>query len=916
MAIIKTNDNTPIYQFFNNSEHQREIKYNNQYNYSPTNQDNIVTKDFLDSSGSYTQLRAVQIAPYDEYGVYDEERDNKLLLFAQAKEKIQTEEEVPHISVRFLNPTTEYEDTYLINIDGQERTIKDDELPETYTLNNINYPICQHIQKTENKILSIAPIRYIIIKDNNTEYILEQWEEGASTITKPDTNYFSLYQAMVNEDEYSDTGIAEITPGGIEIYYNNQYYVLQHPFEDSKIYLIEDNNLKEANNLKYQIIYGKEEEIELQIIHYYYKFDTMQIEYNTELTWFFPTKDIDYYKNEFNQQNLTLSNGQLNWLPLSIMYNNANILKAKDSLVIGSWSESLRSAKQSLFSGFQKLENTYMLDLAFYCCDTVTTNGVKNNVMYSYIIPHDSTIGGLGQGAVASTKIITNITYLPEEDNLGYIGSIIVDKDFKLNSVQYIVDSLGAAGLKSLQDYLGDDFNDIYYFEYDSFDGSGARRNVIFGNEGLYNTIQPDTQIYSIKQPVTNIKEYIISADSNDRTVVLDSETYYCYKVEEDNKTTYHMYDITNIQDDRVLVNGSSVVLPSRTYIVTIENDICFFKPTNYNLCMVDVVTDKPNSSNNNERDIWSLLYMPYTTNDQLEVFICGLLKSTTSRIDKQFQPTFTISYNNISNNFNNALSLYNIEEQSDYFFAAKSGNSLAPQIENFGSLDEGNIYLNNAGGLFGTESNPDENAEESGLNPYTWPLENKKYNTILKPEMCYFSLDRENWYHLPYTVKDYTEFQDNNLNSEHQNPRTIIKNIIDFGELNEREDFAELPNSNYTELFIQDKDNNTFNNNGNILLRAGNTISIPIINNCYDIATVKDKDGNNLDFSFIPATENTLAKIEITDAKGQIYSTPAVYSESKILTCYTEDLSNSIEIIIETSSDNGIYLRIYKEDK
>jgi hypothetical protein len=95
-----------------------------------------------------------------------------------------------------------------------------------------------------------------------------------------------------------------------------------------------------------------------------------------------------------------------------------------------------------------------------------------------------------------------------EPDNLVYIGAIEVDSDFKLNSVQYIVDSLGSSGVSNLQEYLGDDYNDLFFFEYDDFSNDDTKRTVIFGNEGQYNLVKKDKREFSCRANKTYTQNY------------------------------------------------------------------------------------------------------------------------------------------------------------------------------------------------------------------------------------------------------------------------------------------------------------------------------------------------------------------------------------------------------------------------
>jgi hypothetical protein len=323
---------------------------------------------------------------------------------------------------------------------------------------------------------------------------------------------------------------------------------------------------------------------------------------------------------------------------------------------------------------------------------------------------------------------------------------------------------------------------------------------------------------------------------------------------------------------------------------------------------MVDIIANKANSSIEEQQDIWSILYVPYLSNDQLEVFTCAILKHTNSKIDKEFNPTFFVGLNNNSNNYNNIYSVYDIDLDSDYFFAARAEQAAQPQIVNFVDINS-QIYLNNSYGLLGPDGLEYEN---SGINLDTWPINNKELNETLKIENCYFSLDGETWYNIPYEVT-YRESDDDVLDSTHQNERTIIKNWIDLADLNSRA-AASLPETDeFVQYKIEDIAGSGFNNNGNILIESRNTLSIPIVNNRLKIQELVPEDGGN--FSNIQYIDN---KIIVTYEEKDYTIIPnniRIQGSDILVTGYAADYS-TIKAKCQFGTNSYLYLRIYKEIK
>lgn len=911
MSIVqldRAHGNLPVYQIFKDSIHQKEIQRQANdytYTYELSNQDKIITKDFLDSTGTYTQLRAIQVAPYDEYEAYDETRDNRLLLYAQGE---------PHVNLE-IQQVCNFGDTLPTwNIYfGNDIVYTGVDLPTELTLNNKTYQLCKKFSYTTEE----TPVEYsgivgielsYVDNDNNkitklleyttnplnndekfTEYIVSDINtinlQGLRLRTKINntTNYFNITDLnktngtfsilntrdLIENIDYtydSNNNIIEfrVAPADnsiITVVYNNGSSIVTDTFTgdgSTTIFLINNYNsnlsisLMAPLEINYRIIRAKlynnnKEEIKIN--------KTQTIYYNRFFIKDKTTKSYSYidqnYRITENYTNTTLNTSEDThsffgpMVPV-ITYEN------ESSYVIGPTSFSGPGISVSMdlnpinWYGYLNNDN-FTATWGASVLDITNDSEDYSNITSAFIIVNTNL-------TFNTMKELTRIKGQGDDD-LKYIGNIIVNKDFKINSVQYVIDTLGKQNIVSLKEYLGDNYNNTFYFEYDGFDGSEDRRTVIFGNENLYNTIKKDVQKFT-----TNQIEYLSSTEANYNTtyindeahnnqiIVLDGETYYCY-VTNDSVPQYYMYDITNIEDIKTLINGEEINLPSRNFKVTIDNKQITFEPVNYNLCMVDVSTYKSNVANNEQEDVWSLLYVPYVTNDQIEIFICAILKYTNTQVEPTARPSFSIGINSASNNYNNAFALYHVEEESDYFFAAKSGKSNLPQSVNYQGLDTAEIYLNNGNNLFGSEN---EEALSNELNAQTWPIENKLYNDILKIENCYFSLNGTDWYNIPYQV-EYNEFKDNVLDSTKQNPQIITKNWIDFNELNKREIIKDLPTTDFYQFKINDLGANSFNNNGNILLKARNVLSIPIINNSLDIKQVLiNEELNNIEGKLI----------------------------------------------------------------
>jgi hypothetical protein len=244
----------------------------------------------------------------------------------------------------------------------------------------------------------------------------------------------------------------------------------------------------------------------------------------------------------------------------------------------------------------------------------------------------------------------------------------------------------------------------------------------------------------------------------------------------------------------------------------------------------------------------------------------------------------------------------------SDYFFAARAEQAAQPQIVNFVDINS-QIYLNNSYGLLGPDGLEYEN---SGINLDTWPINNKELNETLKIENCYFSLDGETWYNIPYEVT-YRESDDDVLDSTHQNERTIIKNWIDLADLNSRA-AASLPETDkFVQYKIEDIAGSGFNNNGNILIESRNTLSIPIVNNRLKIQELVPEDGGN--FSNIQYIDN---KIIVTYEEKDYTIIPnniRIQGSDILVTGYAADYS-TIKAKCQFGTNSYLYLRIYKEIK
>lgn len=404
-----------------------------------------------------------------------------------------------------------------------------------------------------------------------------------------------------------------------------------------------------------------------------------------------------------------------------------------------------------------------------------------------------------------------------EEDKLGYIGSITVDKNFKLTTMQNLVDNIGEGSLQSI---LQDDYNNTFQFYYQDFDGSDNDRYVIFGN-GLYNQI-----------------------------ITKDNKKY---------------------------------------------------------LCLYDDIAYKSNTKEGCP-DIWSILYIPYKNGDQIEVLLFAMLKNTQTPIDSVAQPHIQLQYINT----NDTLELYTMEKQSEYFFAAKAGAANYPQIVNTTNADNSEIVLNQNLDLFSMEE------ESANYNPYVWPFDTKELNEFLGLENCYYSFDCNDWYPVLKKVK----IEKTNLKSTERTQKFFI-------DLNEEREKVDLTNKGdyFSQFIIYDKEEgNTryLNGNGNVLLRAQNTISIPIINNLLEIEKIEYSGG---DISSYTLLNSSIIRFIVNRITYYSYLEPAteeaIESMSEELVVYNaanekvyqDDGKTEEKLTVTFKNQPPLYLRIYKRE-
>lgn len=392
----------------------------------------------------------------------------------------------------------------------------------------------------------------------------------------------------------------------------------------------------------------------------------------------------------------------------------------------------------------------------------------------------------------AQTKEQISEGKYPTKDNFGYIGTINVDKNFKIDTVQRIVDELGQY-YDTLGEYFGDLYDNSYYFTYDDFSGNGYKNTVYFGGKGKHNKIK------KVNSPLAPIQA---TEEINKKDTVINGKNYYFYKKIEEEQVKYYLEPIDNINNVKTLTAGSGTLyLDEASFSYEINNDILTLTPLNFQLQLTDVCV-KGKDINEDNTDTWSLLYIPYLANEQIEVFVCALLKSTNTKINPTIVPNITLS---MQNNGNTILELYNSNKQSNFFISSRAGGSTILNNYNFLELDAPQSL-----------QSPQENDE---IDLTSWPLENKKYNEVLLYENCYYSLNGSDW--IPVKRKI--------TNSE---GKIVGYNInIDL----ESNETTNLPASdNFVIYRITDKNTGLISNNGDIIINSKNKLTIPVINNFF----------------------------------------------------------------------------------
>ena len=436
-----------------------------------------------------------------------------------------------------------------------------------------------------------------------------------------------------------------------------------------------------------------------------------------------------------------------------------------------------------------------------------------------------------------------------EIDSFVYIGQVTVDRDFKLSTMQDLIDQV------ALEDFIEEEYQEILKISYGKFwkdKNSEKRREFTLGkgsalqivnqpiifsktfekSEGGFDLFQSGEPIYEYGSP------YIWT---------IDGENYFVYGKIENDIRKYYMYSLVNAEIIYELEDQTELPLGDRNYFVEIYENLdesddelvsVSFSLTvkNKNLCFQDY---EIKDINEQVLDTWSILYVPYINNEQIEVCIVAILKSTNRQIDNDAIPTFTMSINS------NKLELYDIKSDSNYFVAANSNLTKPLTLENFRNLDS-TISLNTPE-LIGNNT---DDITENEKNYLTWPFYNE-YSSIIKYDDLYWGYFKNNkWYW--YTVKHEIKKENGDI---------FYRYNLDLKEcLNNDREPVEVGNfpgdhNNYNFYFLLDKNNTNQienpKNNGDFILKAKNILKIGVINNTTQgsIMVVIPKTISNFDF-------------------------------------------------------------------
>ena len=420
-----------------------------------------------------------------------------------------------------------------------------------------------------------------------------------------------------------------------------------------------------------------------------------------------------------------------------------------------------------------------------------------------------------------------------DTDEFSYIGSIKVDRDFNIEDVQTIVDSLATQGKSDLTSILSNDFNEILQIEYTDFGNQNIKLTAPL-NKDLNKIVSKKIVINFENSKLQGKATYpTLSVEkntlNNEGFFIFEGQTYQLYFKED----TYYILNRSTGSLVEFSSNTKTVVFGNREFNIVFSKDSSrgSLETTTYNLKLGDITIG--DTSSNGKRDIWSILYIPYKIRNTLEVFIFAALKKTNSNIDENLTPIISIG----KTASNGEYQLYSFEnDKNTSVCAARSKYSPFPLIENSNVylpnyiLNRSNLVLKAEDYIYDTS-----NTENNLL---TWPIENRN-NIFLNKEDIYFSLDGENYYNSSKLANnEYYGLIDINSFCRGYKP----SNTVNANNLNDTHNFFSV--KNYTK-------------NGDIIFYGYNKVVFNIINNIFGNYSKNNSISKNDSLLYIAINKN-----------------------------------------------------------
>lgn len=451
---------------------------------------------------------------------------------------------------------------------------------------------------------------------------------------------------------------------------------------------------------------------------------------------------------------------------------------------------------------------------------------------------------------ILDTKNINNIkNYLllflrnKERDNLTYIGTIEVDKDFKLSRAQQLVNGLGNRGINTIESYYENisNFEKVIHFSYKQLTNSNFNTtsdiSFILGDDGFNKiTSKEDKLLLHIQNDKTSelgdkVDNYIIFGDNRRfpnnpeipdnpsdierKCFTFEGNTYYIYKTKNDSANRYNYYVIEagkyvgeqfiQFEKDFIDKNGDPTLTPNEgdkgyfyindnKFEITVNEDpnLFYLSTKSYFLCMLNV---------KKQNHTWSILSLPYENNNNIEFFICIFLKDSDALLN--------------SDKFQYELDFVDKDEISDYedkTFDLYDYNSNAALILRDGDFVYPELYS-------WTFPARDYNTSLDEVVNYPLNIMNSKYNEFISYSDFDYTINGLDWFDC------------------HNNNQTILKDgvqvkietgVIDV-EGSKKATFNPLEDKGN---YIYYKLTPELSNCGDIVIKGRNKLTISILNN------------------------------------------------------------------------------------